>query len=111
MQPEAENKMAKPKVYEEVCEGTPEELERYLQQQQPDERFRLTRVFPSAHQSPAFPTKEPETLSPPRDLELLARVESIRGKYAYLGVSTEDLHRERQKDKEKEERQIIGEKP
>ena len=42
--------------------------------------------------------------SPERDPELLARVRSIRGKYAYLGVTTEELHRERQADKEREER-------
>ncbi len=103
--------MAQPKVYDEVYEGTAEELERFLRQQQPDERFRLTRVFPLEPQSPALPMQGPETLSPPRDPDLLARVARIRGKYAHLGVSTEDLHRERRKDKEKEERWIAGEKP
>lgn len=38
--------MAHPKTYEETYEfeGTAEELERYLKQQEPKERFRLTRV-------------------------------------------------------------------
>jgi hypothetical protein len=43
-------RMARPKVYDEVYEGTPEELEHYLQQQAPEERFRLTRVsMPKEH--------------------------------------------------------------
>ncbi len=49
------------------------------------------------------------TVEPSRDPARIARVQSIRGKYAHIGVSTEDLHRERQKDKEQEERQIAGE--
>jgi hypothetical protein len=35
--------------------------------------------------------------------ELAARVRSIRGKYAHVGATTEDLHRERQADKKREE--------
>ena len=41
-----------------------------------------------------------------RDPELVARVKSLRGKYAHLGVTTQDLHRERQEDKAKEEAQF-----
>jgi hypothetical protein len=36
-----------------------------------------------------------------RDPELVARVGAIRGKYAHLGVTTEDLRRERQADRER----------
>lgn len=39
-----------------------------------------------------------------QDRELVARVSGIRGKYADVGVTTEDLHRERRADKEREER-------
>ena len=43
-----------------------------------------------------------------RDPELVARVKSIRGKFARsgTGLASEELHRERQADKEKEERQV-----
>ncbi len=37
-----------------------------------------------------------------RDPELVARVKSIRGKYAHLGVSVGDLHLERQADQQRE---------
>ncbi len=46
-----------------------------------------------------------------RDPELVARVNAIRGKYAHVGATVEDLHRERQRDKEKEEAQIRGYQP
>ncbi len=38
--------MARPRTYENTFEyeGTAQELERYLQQQEPEQRFRLTRV-------------------------------------------------------------------
>jgi hypothetical protein len=43
-----------------------------------------------------------------RDPELVARVKSIRGKFAHQGeeLATELLHRERQADKQKEEEMI-----
>jgi hypothetical protein len=37
-----------------------------------------------------------------QDPELPARVRSVRGKYAHLGVSTEDLHQERRGDRARE---------
>lgn len=37
-----------------------------------------------------------------RDPELVARIRSIRGKYAHVGATTEDLHQERQADKERD---------
>ncbi len=37
-------------IQAQVYEGTPDELERYLKQQAPEERFRLTRVAPSKEQ-------------------------------------------------------------
>jgi hypothetical protein len=40
-----------------------------------------------------------------RDPELAARVRSIRGKYAHVGATTEDLHRERQAERQQDERQ------
>jgi hypothetical protein len=96
--------MALPKT----IEGTGEELQAYLKRA-PQERFRLIHI--DAEESTLA---EVQSLSPPaklkrqdeRDPELVARVKSIRGKYAHLGVTTEDLHRERQADKEKEERRI-----
>src|SRR6266700_1767683 len=43
-----------------------------------------------------------------RDPELVARVKSIRGKFARPGggLASEELHRERQVDKENEEQQV-----
>jgi hypothetical protein len=52
MEPEGDKRMARPKVLEDVdeYEGTVEEIERYLKQQSPQERFRLTRVsLPPEH--------------------------------------------------------------
>lgn len=48
-----------------------------------------------------------------RDPDRVARVKSIRGKFARSGdtQASEELHRERQADKEKEEQQISGLKP
>jgi hypothetical protein len=48
-----------------------------------------------------------------RDPELVARVKSIRGKFARSGdvLGSEELHRERQSDKEKEEEQIWAPEP
>jgi hypothetical protein len=45
-----------------------------------------------------------------RDAELVARVRRIRGKFARKGpgLGSEELHRERQTDKEREERLIQG---
>ena len=46
-----------------------------------------------------------------RDPTLVARVRSIRGKFAHTAgdtLASEQLHRERQTDKEKEERLIQG---
>ena len=39
-----------------------------------------------------------------REDDRIARVHGIRGKYAHVGATTEELHRERQADKEREER-------
>src|SRR2546421_553541 len=58
-------------------------------------REQLPRLSPMMRQSPR--TKE-------RDPALVARVRSVRGKYAHLGATTADLHRERQVDKEREAR-------
>ena len=52
--------------------------------------FRSTRTRSSAAESP-------------RDEERFARVRSIRGKYAHLGATTEDLHRERRVDESRSE--------
>src|SRR5215216_1504083 len=43
-----------------------------------------------------------------RDTELVAKVKSTRGKFAHTvtGSATEALHRERQKDKEREEHRV-----
>jgi len=48
-----------------------------------------------------------------RDPELVARVRSVRGKYARTdGVSgSEELHQERQRDKAREEAKITGCQP
>jgi len=45
-----------------------------------------------------------------RDPILLARVRNVRGKYAHLAITTEELHRERQADRERDVRQH-GEEP
>lgn len=42
------------------------------------------------------------------DSARVAHIKSLRGKYAHLGVSVEDLHRERQADKAQEEQQLEG---
>ncbi len=48
-----------------------------------------------------------------RDPELVARVKAVRDKYAHTAKTSgsEELHRERQRDKEKEEAQIKGFQP
>jgi len=45
-----------------------------------------------------------------RDPELAARVRAVRGKYAHTAKESgsEELHRERQRDKEKDEAQVSG---
>ena len=53
--------------------------------------------------APAEPLQNGTTATLERDLDRVARVQSIRGKYAHLGVRVEDLHRERQAEKEREE--------
>jgi hypothetical protein len=46
------------------------------------------------------------------DPELVAKVKSLRGKFAHTltGSAIEALHRERQKDKEREEHRVLGHK-
>ena len=48
-----------------------------------------------------------------RDPDLVARVRAVRGKYAYTvqGSGSGELHRERQRDKAKEEAQIRRDQP
>jgi hypothetical protein len=41
-----------------------------------------------------------------REQARIAAIRAARGSLAHVGVSVEDLHRERQADKEKEEQQI-----
>ena len=65
---------------------------------------------PKGHEAP-----EGKSLKDQRDPALVARVKSIRGMFAstHTGplLASEELHRERQADKEKEERQIEGYRP
>ncbi len=48
-------------------------------------------------------------LSLQSDNERLARIKSLRGKYALLGVSVEDLHMERAADSSRDEAFLRGE--
>ena len=47
---------------------------------------------------------------PGREADRTAHVKSIRGKYAHLGVTSDDLRRERRADEETSERQLRGQK-
>jgi hypothetical protein len=58
---------------------------------------------------PAFATMSANAANPPssnvRHQDRIAAIDSVVGKYAHLpGVGAEELHRERQKDKERDER-------
>ncbi len=46
-----------------------------------------------------------------RDQSRVAHVKSIRGKYAHLGVTSDDLRRERRADEEISEHGLRGQKP
>ena len=73
---------------------------------QPGEELEVTIAgLPHPRQNGTEPT--PETT----EAERIARIKSVRGKYAHLGVSSDDLHRDRAADKEREERQLPGGKP
>lgn len=99
--------MAQPKM----IEGTGEELQDYLKGA-PRERFRLYRL-PVEEDAAVSPKPANGETTGLRDPELVARVRSIRGKYAGAGegLASEELHRERQRDKEKEERLVRGDRP
>jgi hypothetical protein len=66
------------------------------------------RIHGRADGGPGTVPHEPE-----RDPELVARVKSIRGKFGRSGaiLASEELHRERQADKKKEEEQIWAPEP
>jgi hypothetical protein len=60
--------------------------------------------------SPGQSGKEQASSKPERDADLAARVRGVRGKFARVGGGwlSDELHRERQSDKEKEERPTRG---
>jgi len=72
----------------------------------------LARKFVIEHLPARLPQNETtvsaQTPVMKRDPELVERVKSIRGKYAQVGVTTDDLHRERRADEEHEKRQLQG---
>ncbi|MDQ2798832.1 MAG: hypothetical protein M3Y13_04210 [Armatimonadota bacterium] len=49
-------------------------------------------------ENPSIPLQEAVPEKQERDQARLAHIRSIRGKYAHLGVTTEDLHREHRID-------------
>lgn len=93
-----------------IIEGTRDEVQNQLQQFSKEQRFRLVPLVIDVQ----HPANEPENPArEQRDPELVARVKSVRGKYAHTAASlgTEELHEERQRDKAKEEARIQGYRP
>lgn len=52
------------------------------------------------------PSPESEAMLISREQERIAAIHEARGSLAHVGVAVEDLHRERQTDKQAEEQQI-----
>lgn len=68
---------------------------------------------PTNESTPAVPENNGTQASEARDPERVARVRSLRGKFAQAGrpLASEELHQERQRDKAKEEALIQGYMP
>src|SRR5437899_1607339 len=70
----------------------------------PDE---LVRTLLSDYLPPLNGTRASQTEAKiEQDSELVARVKSLRGSLAHLSAGTEDLHQERQREKNKEEQDL-----
>ena len=88
-----------------VLEGTWEEIK--LRDEELAGRFLRVIVEPSKEQAQAV--NENGHLSPQPEKERVAHIKSLRGKYAHLGVSVDDLHNERATDTAREEASLRGE--
>ena len=71
-----------------VLEGTWQEVAARAASLNPQQRVRLELV-------------SSEEISRREEQARIAHVKRIRGKYAHLGVSSDDLHRERQEDEQR----------
>src|SRR5438132_9828939 len=93
-----EKKMAQPQV----IQGSWEELSAQADAFKYRDDMLLIIPARKSDRNGAYPSETAEEKEKAR----IAAIQAARGSMAHVGVSVDDLHRERQRDKEKEEQQI-----